>query len=213
MQAPQVQSQIPNSVPSMDPRIAAIQQQHLMQIEQQKLAEQKAAEQAQAAEAARKAQEEQIAKAHTLPQVQSNSGRLNPNRKSIRVNAEVVKKAALASILKRPTQPEPEPEPIEAIRPAYVEELEHQLAGDMKKKDESSEMSELMAAELADDEITQNAAQIKVETQKQAAKQAQAAPVMPDEILQAIENASPAATNPNISGSPNIGGSPNINAG
>ncbi len=214
MQDAQVQTQVPEQIQSMDPRIAAIQQQKLMQQEEAKLAEQQRAQEA--AQAAAQAQAELAARAQQ-PHVQANSGRLNPNRKSIRVNPEVVKKAALATLLKRPApQPEPEPEPIEAIRPAYVEELEQQVAGDMKKQDGESEMSALMAAELADDEITQNASQIKVETKEEVAqKEAVAvAAAMPDEVLKAIENASPASdANPNIAVSPNIAGSPNINAG
>ena len=208
MQDVQIQSQTPEQEQSMDPRIAAIQQQRLMQEEEQKLAAQQ------------KAQAEQAAQAQQ-PHVQANSGRLNPNRKSIRVNPEVVKKAALATILMRPLikpqpEPEPEPEPIEAIRPAYVEELEQQVAGDMKKSESESEMAALMAAELADDEITQNASQIKVETKEEVAQKeaAAAAAAMPDEVLKAIESASPASdANPNIAGSPNLAGSPNINAG
>ena len=220
MQDAQVQTQIPEQMQSMDPRIAAIQQQKLMQQEEAKLAEQQKAQEA--AQAAAQAQAEQAARAQQ-PHVRANSGRLNPNRKSIRVNPEVVKRAALATLLKRPApQPEPEPEPIEAIRPAYVEELEQQVAGDMKKQDGESEMAALMAAELADDEITQNASQIKVETKEEVAQKeaAAVAAVMPDEVLKAIENASPAsdanpniAVSPNIATSPNIAGSPNINAG
>jgi hypothetical protein len=204
MQAAQIQTQLPEDVQSMDPRIAAIQQQQLMLAEQQKILEQQKLEAE--AELAEKAAAEQRARAQQQnqpPHVQSNSGRLNPNRKPIRVNAEVVKKAALATILKRPTPPEPEPEkPIEAIRPAYVEELEQQLAGDMKKKEES-EMSAMMAAELADDEITANAKQIKIETAKEDAKAAATTEAMPDEVLKAIENAAPvSAANPNIGSSP-----------
>jgi hypothetical protein len=204
MQAAQIQTQLPEDVQSMDPRLAAIQQQQLMLAEQQKILEQQKLEAE--AELAEKAAAEQRARAQQQnqpPHVQSNSGRLNPNRKPIRVNAEVVKKAALATILKRPTPPEPEPEkPIEAIRPAYVEELEQQLAGDMKKKEES-EMSAMMAAELADDEITANAKQIKIETAKEDAKAAATTEAMPDEVLKAIENATPVnAANPNIGSSP-----------
>ncbi len=204
MQAAQIQTQLPEDVQSMDPRIAAIQQQQLMLAEQQKILEQQKLEAE--AELAEKVAAEQRARAQQQnqpPHVQSNSGRLNPNRKPIRVNAEVVKKAALATILKRPTPPEPEPEkPIEAIRPAYVEELEQQLAGDMKKKEES-EMSAMMAAELADDEITANAKQIKIETAKEDAKAAASTETMPDEILKAIENTAPvSAANPNIGSSP-----------
>ena len=193
---------------SMDPRIAAIQQQQLMQMEQQKQQEeQKARAAAQQQAAQQQAAQQQAAQLQAQqqahPQVQSQSGRLNPNRKSIRVNPDVVKKAALASILKRATpEPEPEPEPVEAIRPAYVEELEEQLAGDMKESD--SELDTLMAAELADDEITANAKQVAAEKQAEAKKQAAAGPVVPDEVMKAIGSAAPVnEANPNI-GSPNI---------
>lgn len=189
-------------VRSMDPRIAAIQQQQLMQAEEQKQLEEQRAQQAaaqQAAEraAAQQAAQQQAAQQQAQPQVQAQSGRLNPNRKSIRVNADVVKKAALASILKRATpEPEPELEPVEAIRPAYVEELEEQLAGDMKGN--NSELGSLMAAELADDEITANAKQIKAANQEEERKAA-ASLEMPDEILKAIESTTPvSAANPNI---------------
>ena len=200
-------------VRSMDPRIAAIQQQQLMQIEEKKKLEEQQALQAQqqaALQAQQQAQmeqqahvEQQVAQqqaAQGQPQVQAQSGRLNPNRKSIRVNADVVKKAALASILKRATpEPEPEAEPVEAIRPAYVEELETQLASDMKST--NSELDTLMAAELADDEITANAKQIKAANQEEERKAA-ASLEMPDEIMKAIESTSPvSAANPNIGSS------------
>ncbi|MBR0134225.1 hypothetical protein IJM16_03085 [Candidatus Saccharibacteria bacterium] len=211
MQAVQIQAPTAEQLQSMDPRIAALQQQRLMIAEQRKLEQQQLDEQARALAAARRLQAQQLEDARAvLPRVQANSGRLNPNRKSIRVNADVVKKAALASIIKHP-EPEPEPEPVAAIRPAYVTELEEQLAGDMKKKDES-EMSALMAAELADDEITQNAQQREVEILKEDAKKAatETKVAMPDEILQALENVSPVSNsdNPNI-GNPNIQ-NPNI---
>ena len=73
-------------------------------------------------------------------------------------------------------------------------------------------MSALMAAELADDEITQNAQQREVEILKEDAKKAatETKVAMPDEILQALENVSPVSNsdNPNI-GNPNIQ-NPNI---
>ena len=190
---------------SMDPRIAAIQQQQLMQMEQKKQQEEQQAREAAAAEAAQKqaAQQQAAQQQQAQPQVQSQSGRLNPNRKSIRVNPEVVKKAALASILKRATpEPEPEPEPVEAIRPAYVEELEEQLAGDMKEG--NNELDTLMAAELADDEITANAKQVAAAKQAEAKKLEAAGPIVPDEVMKAIGDTSPVSeSNPNI-GSPNI---------
>ena len=208
MDAPQMQGPEPNQMQSMDPRLAAIQQQQLMLLERQKMLQKEEAEQAEearrlkeAAEQIERQQEEARQKAAAQQQAATaptnGPKELNPNRKSIRVNAEVVKKAALATILRRPTpQPEPEPEPVDPIRPAYVAELEEQLANDMKKTSDN-EIAAKMAAELADDEITKNAQQIQIETP--AATPEQVAETMPEEVLKALENVSP--TNPNIASS------------
>jgi hypothetical protein len=208
MDAPQMQAQEPSQMQSMDPRLAAIQQQQLMLLERQKMLQKEEAEQAEEArrlaeeaEQIERQQEEARQKAAAQQQATppTNSPKeLNPNRKSIRVNAEVVKKAALATILRRPTPP-PEPEelkPVDPIRPAYVAELEEQLANDMKKSSDS-ELAAKMAAELADDEITKNAQQIQSEIP--AATPEAVAEAMPEEVLKAIENVNPA--NPNIASS------------
>ncbi len=238
MQDAQIQSQMPSDVQSMDPRLAIMQQQQLMAANNQQNTPQGAIDPAQylqmmqqqaAVQGAVPTQQmpvqqltpEQYAEMQQAimaqeamappeePHVRSKASRLGGKRFNLRVNDEVVKKAALASILesqkkKQPEpEPEPEPEPIEAIRPAYIEELEEELAGDMKKKDESK-MGSRMAEELADDESTINAASIKVEEPDEPAAE-EVADATPQSILDAIEKANPGVSaNPNMSESPNI---------
>ena len=202
MDAPQLHDQ-ESTAQSMDPRLAAIQQQQLMLIERQKMLQKEQAEQEEEArrlkEEAEQIEREQEEERRKVAQQQAattnNPRELNPNRRSIRVNADVVKKAALATILRKPTPPpvEEPPKPVDPIRPAYVAELEEQLANDMKKESDN-EIAAKMAAELADDEITKNAQQLKSTTPE--VTQEQVIEAMPEEVLKAIENVNP--TNPNI---------------
>lgn len=117
---------------------------------------------------------------------------------NMRVNPDVVKKAADATILV--SQKTPADEPVQVIQPAYIQALETQLATDMQEKEKSSKVGSQMAAELANDKITLEASKIKVEAPKQA-EEAELADATPDAVLAAMQNV---MTSSNLESNPNI---------
>ncbi len=117
---------------------------------------------------------------------------------NMRVNPDVVKKAADATILV--SQKTPPDEPVQAIQPAYIQALETELATDMQEKEKSSEVGSQMAAELANDQITLEASKIKVDTPKEEAE-SDAPDATPEAVLAAMQNV---MASPNLESNPNI---------
>ena len=116
----------------------------------------------------------------------------------MRVNPDVVKKAADATILV--SQKTPPDEPVQVIQPAYIQALETELATDMQEKEKSSEVGSQMAVELANDQITLEASKIKVDTPKEKAE-ADAPDATPEAVLAAMQNV---MASPNLESNPNI---------
>ena len=78
--------------------------------------------------------QQQAALAQARAQAQARQAQIQAQHKNLRVNDSVVKKAAEATVLqsqKAPQQPAQE-EPVQAIQPAYITQLETDLAGDMQ---------------------------------------------------------------------------------
>lgn len=127
---------------------------------------------------------------------------------SLRANPEIVKKAAAASILMKQktaaTAPSPfakEP-PVQAIQPAYIQNLETELAADMQTAQNDNSLSSRMAAELANDQITLEASKLKAEQPVTPAKQTQATvDNTPKAVLDAMQSAMPS---PNLESNPNF---------
>ncbi|MDO4220352.1 MAG: hypothetical protein Q4D22_03960 [Candidatus Saccharibacteria bacterium] len=119
---------------------------------------------------------------------------------NMRVNPDVVQKAAEATILV--SEKTPAEEPVQVIQPAYIQELETQLATDMQTKGKDGELGSQMAAELANDQITLEASKIKVEAPKTSEEQEKdAVDATPDAVLAAMQNA---MTSPNLESNPNF---------
>lgn len=127
---------------------------------------------------------------------------------SLRANPEIVKKAAAASILMKQktvaTTPSPfakEP-PVQAIQPAYIQNLETELAADMQTAQNDNSLSSRMAAELANDQITLEASRLKAEQPVTPTKQTQATiDNTPKAVLDAMQSAMPS---PNLESNPNF---------
>ena len=90
----------------------------------------------------------------------------------------------------------PMPQPVQPIQPAYIGELEEQLATDMQEKNKISGMSARMSAELADDKLTLEAKKIKVTPDAQ--KATREADYTPKEVLESINSVNTVVA-PNIS--------------
>lgn len=119
---------------------------------------------------------------------------------NMRVNPDVVQKAAEATILV--SEKTPAEEPVQVIQPAYIQELETQLATDMQAKGKDGDLGSQMAAELANDQITLEASKIKVEAPKTSEEQEkEAIDATPDAVLAAMQNA---MTSPNLESNPNF---------
>ncbi len=129
-------------------------------------------------------------------------------RTSLRINPEIVKKAADASILMRqkttPTGSPPitKEAPVQAIQPAYIQNLETELAADMQTAQNGNSLSNRMAAELANDQITLEANKLKAAQPAKPANQTQTAvDNTPKTVLDAMQNAMPS---PNLESNPNF---------
>ena len=88
------------------------------------------------------------------------------------------------------------PQPVQPIQPAYIGELEEQLATDMQEKNKISGMSARMSAELADDKLTLEAKKIKVTPDAQ--KATREVDYTPKEVLESINSVNTVVA-PNIS--------------
>lgn len=193
MQAAQVQApqmhylqQQQQATQSMDPRAAAIQLQQLQ------------------AEEAHRVQYEQAtaAQQQALTQQQARQAQTQAQHKNLRVNDSVVKKAAEATILQSQKAPQQQPaeEPVQVIQPAYITQLETDLAGDMQQKSKMSAMQRAMMTELADDEITIEASKIEAKPDPAQTSAKKEVDNTPKEVLAAMQS----VTSSNIAPNPNI---------
>lgn len=212
LQQQQAQQQ---TMQSMDPRAAAIQLQQLQAEEARRTQyDQVAAAQIAQQQAQQLAQQQAISQQQALAQQQAaraQAAALAPAapHKNLRVNDVVVKKAAQATILQtqkgqaQQPQQQPQEEPVQVIQPAYITQLETELAGDMQQKGKMSAMQRAMMAELADDEITLEASKIDVKPDPAKLAPKREVDNTPKEVLAAMQS----AASPNIATNPNIASS------
>ena len=95
--------------------------------------------------------------------------------------------------------PAPDEGIIEPIRPAFVNELEEQLAKDLSENSDQDSMSARMMKELADDETTKTALELASKMPKPEDDEIDESQVeMPESVAKA-EFSSPNISSPNVS--------------
>ena len=196
---PQVPQQAPTYIQNQPVMMASPSTPSVSQAQLQAQAQARAQAQAQAQAQAR-AQAQLQAQAQARQQQTAKSQ--DQPRNNTRVNQNLIQKVVDA-IGPRAQQQGPSstpnapmPQPVQPIQPAYIGELEEQLATDMQEKNKISGMSARMSAELADDKLTLEAKKIKVTPDAQ--KATREADYTPKEVLESINSVNTVVA-PNIS--------------
>ena len=196
---PQVPQQAPTYIQNQPVMMASPSTPSVSQAQLQAQAQARAQAQAQAQAQAR-AQAQLQAQAQARQQQTAKSQ--DQPRNNTRVNQNLIQKVVDA-IGPRAQQQGPSstpnapmPQPVQPIQPAYIGELEEQLATDMQEKNKISGMSARMSAELADDKLTLEAKKIKVTPDAQ--KATREVDYTPKEVLESINSVNTVVA-PNIS--------------